>query len=168
MIAWGKKWKYLLCFAVMVIIPLVFRYVAFALPGSAAESVGLQRILYTYVSPTVTVASISLFVFFSRLQINSGKLIHTVSTATFGVYLLHDHFAVRKYIIEGICSKLADFPVYLMIPMMLMFALTVFLICTGMELIRRYLFRFTKMNLLLNKTVNSIRKILRTERRKKP
>ena len=41
-----------------------------------------------------------------------------------------------------------------------------FLICTGMELMRRYLFRFTKMNLLMNKTVNSIRKILRTERRR--
>lgn len=163
-----KKWKYLVCFAVMTMIPLLFRYVVFALPGSAAESIGLQRILYTYLSPTVTIAAISLFVFFSRLQIKSVKWIHTVSTATFGVYLLHDHFTVRKYIIEGICSKLANFPVYLMIPMMLMFALTVFLICTGMELMRRYLFRFTKMSLLVNKTVNSIRKILRTERRKKP
>lgn len=161
-----KKWKYLVCFTVMTMIPLLFRYVVFALPGSAAESIGLQRILYTYLSPTVTIAAISLFVFFSRLQIKSVKWIHTVSAATFGVYLLHDHFAVRTYIIEGICSKIAGFPVYLMIPMVLVFALTVYAICTGIDLIRRGVFRFAKISLLVNKTLHSIRRILRMEGRK--
>ena len=149
----------------MVIIPLAFRYVTFALPGSAAESVGLQRFLYTYVSPTVTVASISLFVFFpsaNKLRQAYSRSKHSniwsisASWPFCGqkIHYRRNMFKISSF--SGVFDDTDDVDV----------CTDGFLICTGMELMRRYLFRFTKMNLLMNKTVNSIRKILRTERRR--
>ncbi len=45
-------------------------------------------LLYSYINPLVILASISLLMFFSKLNIQSNS-INTVATSTFSVYLLH-------------------------------------------------------------------------------
>jgi len=59
-----------------------------------------NSILYGYFSPNVMVASIAVFIFFkyeiSKIKLNkrSLKIIKTITTCTFGMYLVHDFFII--------------------------------------------------------------------------
>lgn len=60
---------------------------------------GADLTIYSYNFLPVFLSSISLFLFFKELNIQS-KLINKISSLTLGVYLIHDHPFSREYIYE--------------------------------------------------------------------
>lgn len=77
-----------------IISTIVFTYIISMMQGKA------NGILYGYFSPNVMFVSVAVFVFFkyeiSKIKFNktSLKIINTLSSCTFGIYLVHDFFNI--------------------------------------------------------------------------
>lgn len=149
-----QKWKYLLCFFGAATVMFASRYVSLALPGTFAQSIGLQRILFSYMSPTTTVAAICLFLWSLQLQIKASKLLVTVSASTFGVYLLHDHFMIRENILSQLVSQIADLPWFYMTLLLVGIVAAIFVLCVGIDYLRQVVFRWMKVRTACEKTVS--------------
>ena len=64
---------------------------------NVSRSLGYNWGIYSYNYILVYISSIALFLFFKELNIKSN-LINKLSGLTLGVYLIHDHVYVRKFI----------------------------------------------------------------------
>ncbi|WP_271813224.1 acyltransferase [Clostridium beijerinckii] len=51
------------------------------------------------------ICSISLFIYFKKLDMGSKKIINNISSTTFGIYLIHDNNLVRSYLWEHIAKN---------------------------------------------------------------
>lgn len=83
---------------------------------------------YDYCSPFVIVASISLLVAFSRIQIKS-KFINWTACSVFSVYLVHQHPMVAPYFksfVQGVYSRMDVFSYF---AFALAFAILILLVC---------------------------------------
>ncbi|MDW1821111.1 acyltransferase [Vibrio sp. Vb1018] len=49
-------------------------------------------------TPFILCLSVSIFLYFKQLSIGSFKIINTISSTMFGVYLIHDNFLVRPFL----------------------------------------------------------------------
>lgn len=99
-------------------------------------------LFFTYSSILVTAASVLLFLAFLNLEIKPGrgaKCITTVAGAAFGVYLIHDHYYIRKTLwskLDGASWLLK----WYLLPASLGVILAVYAVCTVIELLRQKLF----------------------------
>ena len=86
----------------------------------------------------VLIVSILIFVFFKNIRIEKNRMINILAAATFGVYLIHDDKNIRQMLTNHIYGRL-DVNSGLLIPYSILVILLIFVICTGMELLRKYL-----------------------------
>lgn len=100
-----------------------------------------------YVSPTVLLAAVMLVLIFSRLKLPSwaGKTVKVMSPAALGVYLIH----INPIIYNAFTVKLSlGFPEYsapVFVLLVAVTALAVYLVCTGIELVRIRLFALLRI-----------------------
>ena len=87
-------------------------------------------------------ASVALFEFFRRLNIGQSKAINTVSSATFGVYLIHDSAVGRDLLWNKVFHCLdVQYPSPLYPLLLVATCAAVFIGCAAIELGRQWLFR---------------------------
>lgn len=93
---------------------------------------------YLYGMKKVNIVLISVFVFigFLKTDIKYNKVINTISGASFGVYLIHEHDYVRTFLWQDILSVYKFSNSLFLIPYTIYVILIVFAICTLIELIR--------------------------------
>ena len=87
-------------------------------------------------------ASVCLFQFFRRLDIGQSKAINTLSSATFGVYLIHDSAVGRDLLWHKVFHCLDvqyKSPLYALL--LVATCAAVFMGCAAVELSRQWLFR---------------------------
>lgn len=100
------------------------------------------KVFLEYNSPTIIVASTSLFLFFRTMSIPKGffsKIILYVSPLTFGIYLIHEHFLLRNLWTElWQVDKVFTTPWFILHYIGCIF--DVFVICGAIEWIRKSLF----------------------------
>ena len=77
-----------------------------------------------------------MFLGFSKLKINQNRLINIISSATFGVYLIHDDIYIRPFLWKNIIKCASFFDSNLLIPYSLAVIAGVYVVCTLIELIR--------------------------------
>lgn len=100
-----------------------------------------SKLLYGYNSLSCLAASVCLFLIMLRLTLPTSKTINTVAGSTFGVFLIHSHFAIRDTLWVFLGSERA-----LLLPPLLAFlcivllTLSVFVVCSGLELLRQRMF----------------------------
>lgn len=103
-------------------------------------------------------ASIFMFIGFLNLNIKYSKLINTFSSATFGVYLIHDHEFVRNFL-WNVLFKQSTFSTSKYLIIYSIFAVvSVYVVCTIIDLIRKNTVEkiFTP---IINKVSNIISKV---------
>lgn len=118
--------------------------------------------LITYISPINVIASISLLVFFINLKISDehSKIITTVSSVSFGVYLIHTHPVIFDHLFFNAFSFLAyKSPIFLILGIVAC-ALSIFITCAFVDYIRLWLFKILKIKQLLNIIFNWAEKCL--------
>ena len=97
---------------------------------------------YSYNHILCYLAAIGLFAGFSHIKITSqraGKVIGILGSASFGVYLIHEHIDLRYVWPKWLrVEKQAQSPVFLLC--MAGSVLTIYLVCAGIELLRQQLF----------------------------
>jgi len=86
----------------------------------------------------IPVFSISalLFIGFSKINIWHNRVINILSSATFGVYLLHENSSMRKFLWKAVFSNASYTESNLLIPYSLLVIAVVFTGCTLVELAR--------------------------------
>ena len=115
-----------------------------------------------YTAPLTVLCAAALLLFFGNLRIPEGarKAISGLSRAAFGVYLIHDHPAVRARFFEGRYAGLAEMPSWLLILRAAGHVFVVFLICLALEGLRLLLFRVLCIPELLRKGEDRLREKL--------
>ena len=145
-ISWKKYFAGALCLAILtfgtviVFDVLGMRYAFFA--QHATYFYWMQRI------PTLLIA-VLLFIGVKNIDIPYNKIINTVSSATFGVYLIHESRWMRSFLWQTIFYKGSLQESLYLIPYSLFVIGVVYGVCTLIELLRRGLFGFLNKPLLL-------------------
>lgn len=88
---------------------------------------------------SILLVSLCLFMAFKNMTIKDNKLINLVASATFGVYLIHDNNLIRSFLwIDVFKNALWQTSPYL-IPYSIIVILLVFVVCTIIDLLRKYI-----------------------------
>ena len=118
---------YLSCVVFMV---LGTRYEIFA--THAIYFYGRQSVLTIF-------RAISFFMAFATKKMKYSRVINTVSSATFGVYLLHDSNLLRPYLWKEVFQNASYQNTALLIPYSIIVVILVYIVCTAIDLGRKYL-----------------------------
>lgn len=95
--------------------------------------------LYGMQQLPILLISVALFVGVSALKVSYSPVINIVSSATFGVYLIHDYGAMRAVLWQHILKNWLYEDSVFLIPYTIAQVIAVFSVCTGIELLRIYL-----------------------------
>ena len=83
--------------------------------------------------------AICFFMAFATWKIKYNRLINTISSATFGVYLLHDSIVLRPYLWKEVFKNASYQNTPLLIPYSIIVVLVVYIACTIIDLGRKHL-----------------------------
>ena len=104
--------------------------------------------LIQYVSPTIVLGSVFLFLYFTRLSFNNNiakRIVSFFTPATFGVYLIHDFPLVRQYFILHKFEFLLNYNPIIMMLAVIAAALGIFIVCALIDKLRILLFKLLKI-----------------------
>jgi len=102
-----------------------------------------SRILISYMSPTMVIAAIALFMCFANMQIKKGKrLIAFFAPLSFSVFLIHTHPLLFGNYLWSAFAFLAAKPWYVLLGGTVLAALGIHLGCSLLDLPRHLLFKF--------------------------
>lgn len=132
----GKKYIIysLICLALTYLSTIVFDIL-----GLKISFLGNHAMFfYTIEKAPIVLASVFMFIGFLNLNVKHSKVINTVSSATFGVYLIHDHELVRNFLWNTLFNQ-TNFTYSKSLIMYSIFAvLSVYVVCTIIELTRKH------------------------------
>lgn len=121
----------LLQYASAIIIALISVKVSAASPYILA--------FYERNSPLTLLSAISLFMIFKEIRLKPNRAINTIASASFGVYLMHEHPALRGILWTKIFRCAAYQHTAMIIPYSIFAAVCIFAVCTAIDLARQYL-----------------------------
>lgn len=114
-------------------------------------------LLISYLSPTISVAGIALFLLFAKLQPKNVLLcgvIRFLAPLSFSVYLIHVHPLLFDSVLKEQVSFLVDLRTRYAVPMTLVTAAVIYLLCSLIDKIRLELFRMLHVPILCQKLLS--------------
>lgn len=154
----GKWVKPLLIYAVSS----VCLFLSLPVIGTITQSIGKMEqfyaVLYEYNAPFTIIGAVALFIAFLNMNIKSdklGKVINIFASATFGVYLLHEHVLLRNWW-TGVWKVQEYYPTSKFIIHFIVVVACVYLAGTIMDLLRGLLFSGISKLLRLNKVSDKL------------
>lgn len=136
---WFTLGGYFLCVTVTWLSKLMIELLTLGVLGEVRAG----NYLISYKSPTILMASICLLLFFERIRIvpTLQRVIKQLSSLAFGVYLIHHHPLVVKWLCMGKFAGFAHFPWPLEILAVLAAAIVISAICCAIDFARQKLFQ---------------------------
>lgn len=106
--------------------------------------------LVNYVSPTVVLLAMGLLILFSRVKLSARAcaLVSFLASSAFSVYLIHDNYYVRIYLISNIHKIAGNFPAALLGVYILACAAVIFVCCILGDKIRIRIFDLLRIHKL--------------------
>lgn len=124
--------------SIIMILLTFLTAVLFDLIGTKISLLGNHSTwFYNMESLPILLASISLFVGFDRIRIKPSKIINTIASTTFGVYLIHENKYGRPFLWTYLFNVSSYSDSKLLIPYTLLLVVIVFMACAVIELIRK-------------------------------
>lgn len=119
-----------------------------------------NKILVSYISPTVVLMAVAYVILFSKLHFSTAgeKLIRIFSPAAFGVYLIHVQYYVWNYVMKGRFAQIADGLAWMIPFKVIGSAAIVFVVCLLIEKVRLVLFRLLGVDKFAEKMEDVCRK----------
>ncbi len=116
------------------------------------------NILVSYTSISVVFSAIFIFMFCLNIRINdvSKKIIGLFAPTTLSVYLIHTHPLVFSYIMKDTFVSFAHMPLLIMLLCIFASILTIFLLCSAVDLLRIQLFKLLRISKLSDFIANKI------------
>ncbi len=141
-----KKRFCLLSFLVCISLSWCANYVLTFIGGDIATR--LATALRTYPSLLMVIGAISIVLLFSKLNIeHCKKFISTISASSFFVYIIHS----TSFFLERITNRIAfaaDKPWYILIFATFTMAITIYISCMAVDILRQKLFKLIRINKL--------------------
>ena len=103
----------------------------------------------SYLSPTIVGAAISLFLLFWKFEIHNSwltKIVRRMAPLAFSVYLIHTTPAAFTVMMQNAFVGLAEMPAWKMTTWVLLLASGIYLLCSGIDVIRCWLFRVLRVD----------------------
>jgi len=154
----GKWVKPLLIY----VISSVCLFLSLLVIGTITQSIGKMEqfyaVLYEYNAPFTIIGAVALFIAFLNMNIKSdklGKVINIFASATFGVYLLHEHVLLRDWW-TGVWKVQEYYPTSKYILHFIVVVACVYLGGTIVDLLRGLLFKAISKLLRLNKVSDKL------------
>ena len=119
---------YFSCIFITWLIKLIIEIITFNMFGKIV----LGNVLITYISPTIVLSSIFIFLFFINLRIEKKlilKVIKFLTPLTFGIYLIHSNPLIYTNILNDLFISYVDYPYYVLIIIIIIGVFTIFIIC---------------------------------------
>lgn len=131
--------RYILCSAALTLLTFLSA-VVFDILGTEITFFA-ENAAYFYDMQRLPVFFISVLTFigFSKINIGYKRLVNIISSATFGVYLIHDNKYVRPFLWKIVFKNASYAESSLLIPYSLSVIAVVFICCTVIELARIYI-----------------------------
>lgn len=107
----------------------------------------------------IFLSSVFTFLAFKNIKMKNYKLLNVISSTTFGIYLIHDNFLMRKFIWGEYFKVYEHFKDTNLLFYSLKIIILVFIICSLLDFIRQKLFIFSVDKIILI-TENKIKNIL--------
>ena len=108
-------------------------------------------------SPTTLLLALLLLLLFARISFFCNhRLFYTMASASFSVYLIHDHPLIRQHIIVPLGSRLAQLPSSLLLPSVFASALIIYLCATTIDFVREKIFGLLRIRSLISCLENKI------------
>ena len=116
-------------------------------------AIGSPERLEGYNSPFIFLMGVMLVVLFADMKVPArlGKIVTFLAPASFGVYLIHLHPLVQNHILMDAFVGLGDIPGWALLPVAILLTVGVYLVCSGIDLLRHYLFKLCKVKTLLSR-----------------
>lgn len=157
-----KSYKAWILYFSMSFLTFISKYDIETFTPLAQKDPQYGNILISFISPTVFLAAVGLFIAMAKMNFSktSKKIISVFSPAAFGVYLIHVCKPVWVDIFKGFSVKYLNYNPLVMILMVLAAALSIYICCSLLELIRIRLFELFKINYLILKFEGICKRIL--------
>lgn len=112
--------------------------------------VKFENTFISYISITILLSAIFLFLFCLKIKINNlaSKLICFLSPAALGIYLIHVHPLVFKFLIKDAFVSFVTKSPIAMILCVILASLAIFVLCAIIELLRIQIFKLIKVSKL--------------------
>ncbi len=114
------------------------------------------NLLLNYLSPFVVFMAFSLLLFFVKIKLKSNRIISTVASLSFAVYLIHDHLMNRVTFISKKFIYLSCGGVLELIATVMGVAISIYAVGILVEYIRVKLFKITKLTDIISNIGNYI------------
>ena len=121
---------------------VVIEYIGYrVLDNSKWQAEFMQRVspsmFISYTSPLMLACAVVLLALFSKIKIRHGKnIILSFSAASFSVYLIHTHPLVFEYILKDSFSKTAEYNIFIMLLLVILFPIIIYAACACVEIVR--------------------------------
>ncbi len=114
--------------------------------------------LEAFNSPFVLAMGIALVLLFTQVHLPKWlqKVTAFLAPVSFGVYLIHLHHLVMWNVLENAFLRLAEKPVWLLVPIVVVVTAGIYAVCSAIDLLRHGLFRLLKIKERLTKLENKI------------
>lgn len=142
-------------YAIVAIIASLITYlssIAISYIGISVQGFNLPSThYYSTQDITVLIISVCMFMTFVKTNIKNNKIINTLASATFGVYLIHENHFVRNIFWQTIFKNSSFQNSLKIIPVSIVSVILVYILCTLIELIRQIFIEktFTKITDIL-------------------
>ena len=108
-------------------------------------------------SPTVVVLSILLLAIFAKIRVPiHHPAFRMLALSSFSVYLIHDHPLIRRCVIKPLGAHLASLPSVWVIPAVLASGLSIYLLCSLVDMLRDFVFRILRIQSHLSNLENKL------------
>lgn len=113
------------------------------------------NIWYWYVSPSLSLGAISLFILFAKMKIKKGSLLFKwivlISPTTLGVYLAHLHPLLVKFVIRGFAESFVNTPIVIYPLLILGVSIMIYIFAFFIEKSRLHIFKWLHVKQLMNR-----------------
>lgn len=113
----------------------------------------------SYSTPFVMLQTVLYFELFRTFNINN-HIINKISNTVFGIYLLHDHEIIRVHIYKLLKIDNGLFGGYSIFPKIILVALFIFIICSIIEGIRQWVFKWIQSTRISKKGIKRFRNFI--------
>ncbi|MCM1139271.1 MAG: acyltransferase [Muribaculum sp.] len=106
---------------------------------------GISISLYNYITPFVVTGSAGLLLYYSKIRVNTNKIINWIAKSCFAVYLLHTNFHINQQLYYDIIKRIyTDFSGVQCLGTMLCFIALVFIVAILLDQPRRWMWNSFK------------------------
>lgn len=146
------KWKksyYMLGYVISIFVTWLIKYLVETATSRSSGGLVYGNFFISYTSPTILLAGVFLLLFFSKCNFRSKagcKAIAILSPAAFSVYIIHVHPLPWEYIMKGLTASFAKLDTFSMIFTFIGAVVSIYLLCSLIDLIRIYIFKLFKVN----------------------